>query len=273
MIVQPTHEKPGRVNRSRVYFGPGFGRCSFECIGIGLGLGLAAPSASAPVPVNWSTVFPSTLFAIQSDLGITSSTTFTAADQSGNSKDFTSVTTGRPTMGTGPNGDPESVFDGSANQLTCATLNLPAPGTTPFFLFLIFRHITFVGSNPVVCGNAAALAAHLIYGVGGSPRLSANSGTDSAIPAAPPTIGSYECLEAYYSNTATDYLRRGSSSNTGIATGNNASTGYAIGGSGILTKANIGLLAAVGCSALPSGPQIAAARAKVIGMYGGTLIV
>jgi len=226
-----------------------------------------------PVPVNWSTVFPSTIFAIQSDLGITNSATFTAADQSGNGKDFTAVLTARPTLAAGPNGYPEIIFDGSANRITCATLNLPAPGATPFFLFLIFRHITFVGSNPVVCGNAAALAAHLIYGVGGSPRLSANSGTDSAIPAAPPAIGSYECLEAYYSNTVTDYLRRGSSSNAGIATGNNASAGYSIGGSGILTNANIGLLAAVGCSALPTGPQIAAARANVTGMYGVSIQV
>lgn len=224
--------------------------------------------------VNWASVFPSTIFSIQSNVGTSTGSTFTMADTSGNGKNFTATLAAMPTVGSGPNGLPEVIFDGVNQVITCSGLNLPAPGTTPFFLFLVFRHITFVGTNPVVCGNAAASARHLLYGVGGSPRLSSFNGVESAIPASPPAIGSYECTELYRSNSTSDYLRRGSgAAASGINTGNLASTGFSFGGAGVLTKSNIGLLAAVGCSALPSAGQIAEARALVTAMYGSNVQV
>lgn len=78
----------------------------------------------------------------------------------------------------GPNGNPSVLFDGVDDFLINAALNLPAPGTTPTFYWVIVRQVTWNGPGfgTLNEANNGALAQ---YQGGVSPELIQYNSGDS----------------------------------------------------------------------------------------------
>lgn len=164
------------------------------------------------------------LQAIQSDLGVTSSggLVSTWADQSGNGKNYTAAGAAQPSIGNATvNGFPVVSFDGVANAMTAA-LTLPAPGTTPTYIWMIIRQNTWVVNTGFVSQDNAT-GAHMIWQGSGSPDILSFEGTTNLTNTAA-ALGAWVRLEAQWQNSILDYLKINETNVTSINTGNSAST-------------------------------------------------
>lgn len=149
-------------------------------------------------------------------------------DLSGAGLHYTAATTARPAItAAGLNGRATLLFNGTANLMT-STLNLPAPGTTPTFTWMVFRQRTNWVANASIIGGSGANTMRLRQ-VTASPILdlfNGNNGPDNAGAA----LNTWVRMRAQAQNTVADYLRLGSTLATGIALGNSASIGRQLGG-------------------------------------------
>lgn len=208
----------------------------------------------------------SVLLSVQSDLGVTIGTGVSAwADQSGNNNHLVQATpSAQPTLTAGLNGFPGVLFDG-ASSLLVSPLALPPSGTTPTFVWSVWRQIT---SNPgisIYCGTAnpshtliATAAIQIIEYSGNSQNLETM------------TLNSWFRTEAYYSNSVADYLKVGSAtSNTGSA-GNLSGASYQLGNAGPIVSryGNMEVLAWVVINSLPSAGILSNLSAAAVAKYG-----
>lgn len=101
MIIQPTAAQTRRIERARIYSGPGFGPRSFECLGLGISLGLGHSPVSAG-PSNFGGYFQGRAIwqTFQTDQGFTYGGTLRAV--AGNTSTTVVTLTGAPTGGTIP---------------------------------------------------------------------------------------------------------------------------------------------------------------------------
>lgn len=197
-------------------------------VGVGIGSGVGVVDASA-----LSFVAPSAVLAYQrADLGVTvdgSNRVSAWADQSGNGKHFTQGTAGLQPLWSptgGPNSKAAVQLDTTAREMTQA-LALPAPGTTPTLIWLVWMTDAW-SSNSRLVGSEAASTKHLIFATGLTPQLSIYNATQRADNTAG-TVGSAFRIEAYFSNSAADRLKIGATSQTGASAGNNASASRILG--------------------------------------------
>lgn len=272
MTVQLANERAARrevarSKRARTYSGPGFGPRSFECLGVGIGVDIG-DGAAAGGTINFTSYFTggNILQSVQTDLGLTIGTSW--IDQGSGGKNYTSATW--PTAGSGLNGFPTLLFNGTSQYLSSA-LNLAAPGTTPTWIGMVLKQVAWT-SGRVILGDTPGAGA-LIWQTGATPAINQNNGANGN-SVSTPSIGTWECLEAAFTFGA-DYLRRGSTTvNTTTSSGNNASTGRFIGAYGTPAGyTNIEVASLIYLSAVPSGGQIAAWRAAVTAKYGGSVAV
>lgn len=189
-------------------------------------------SAIVTVSVDLSSFFTggTVLQSVQSDKGITTGATFTWTDQSGNSKHYTQSTAGKqPSLTAGLNGNPGLSFTFGAATLLASALNLPAPGTTPTWMGIVWRNITPFGNARPLCSTDGLTA--MVYMSAADTKLQQYSGNGGNIDLGV-TAGTWTCDEFYFSNSASDYIKRGSAAPvTGTGAGNSISTGRNIGGS------------------------------------------
>lgn len=230
----------------------------------------AIPPRKKSGVINFASFFTpaNVLQSVQSDLGLTvvGGNVTAWADQSGNGKHYSqATTTQQPKTTVGLNGFPGVLFDGVDDYLASA-LNLPSPSTTPTWIGLVFRQITWLTQSYVV-GDSAAQG-HLIYQNNASPQLRQYDGVSGNLNGAI-ALNTWECTDAQYQNTTADYLRRAASIVTGASAGNLASTGRGLGAStNNFNFSNIEVLAAIYVSGVPSAGQLAAWRAAVVAKYG-----
>jgi hypothetical protein len=171
----------------------------------------------------------------RSDLGITIGTGVSAwADQSGNGRHYTQGTGAAQASYNatgGPNGRPSLLFDGTDDFLEAAAFNLPAPGTTPTYLAIVFRIVSWT-SNDRLFGDAATVGVrHGAFMAGASPEIRGQN-TFTAIANTGAAVGTYVRGEFYFSNTASDYVRCANTNVTGSNMGNGTSTGRRLGTDG-----------------------------------------
>jgi hypothetical protein len=252
-------------------------RDSRKAIGLGLGLGLglsSAPGAGGAAVVRFYSFFTGVIQSIQSDLGITTiSGGVSQWDDQVGTNHYTQATAGtRPTVGVGPNSFPEIIFDGVDDFLNCA-LDLPAPGTTPTFVWAVYRIISApAGNAPIVGGDRTTGC--FVYSPAGSKSTNQYNGTVTNSNSG--SAGSnYVRGEFLFSNSASDYSKAGSTVVLSGTPAGNQDPGASrnLGGGSGNTALNVGLLALVHLNNAPSTGQKAAADAAVTAKYGASVNV
>jgi len=182
----------------------------------------AAPAAAAPVTPL--TILGSLAWWVRADLGITIGTGVSAwADQSGNAVNFTQGTgASQPTLvASAINGKPAVQFDGVDDRMN-ATFARVAPGTQPFYLWLVMKQIAWTAGVRII-GDFVVNGCFLLQN-SASPQIAqfnaatANSGGGA-------TVGSYFRVESQFSNSTSDYIKKGSTNTTGANAGNGAGGG------------------------------------------------
>jgi len=171
---------------------------------------------------------------IRSDLGITIGTGVSAwADQTSNHRDFTQATGGsQPTYNASDAtiGNRPSVATDGVAQFLDSTWSRPAPGTTPTWMWFIFKQVAWTG-NAVLIGDLT-VNRFLLQQFTASPQVRSFDGT-----AGPTTnalaVGTWGRGILQIQNTTADSLKLGSGAPvTGTALGNNVGTGTKIGCNG-----------------------------------------
>jgi hypothetical protein len=188
------------------------------------------------LPVDLSVFFtPGTVLqSVQSDLGVTQGATFTWSDQSGNGKHYTqSTAVKQPTLTAGLNGYPGVLFTQdfgtpANSDVLVSSLNLPAPGTTPTWIGMVWRNITPSANGRPFCDNSTGIS-QTAYMYASDSNLGLFNGGPG--PQSNFTLNNWECSEFYFSNSAADYIKRGSNAAvTGAGANNGTGAGRNLGG-------------------------------------------
>jgi hypothetical protein len=259
VIVQPTTEQVeafarrpmgGRLNRGR------FGRRA---------------ASSNPFTILGAT---NVVAWWRSDLGITlnGGNVSAWADQSGNGHNLAQGTAGlQPAYDAtgGPNGRPKLDFTGDI--LVNSTLNLPAPGTTPVFFWLVVSQIDF-SVNARLFGTGVNMA-----GMTQSSSGNVNHYNQTAANVTAFALATFKRAESYFSNSTSDYNKVGSATTTGTNAGNSDPSAQLVlggfdAGGGPVVSANIRCCEFFITNALPSGAQITALDAYATSLYGASMV-
>lgn len=227
-------------------------------IGLGLGLGIGQNYGSAGAggggsSGNFGAVFTAqgltVLHYIRSDLGLTKTGSIINSWAAQTGPTITELTgaAGIGSAGTGLNSHPSIISNGST-QVGTYTLALPAPGTTPTFIWFVARLLS-APNTPNILFTDSALAGYSVFVNNGTTNMYINDGSGAIGPVtmATNTWGCGEIVAA--NNGATDTIKFGAGAalNTGFQIGNNSSSTRGIFGSpsGGAVKGNFELLTAV----------------------------
>ncbi len=176
------------------------------------------------IPATPLTILGNLAWWIRADLGVTIATGVSAwNDQSGNGVNFTQGSgTKQPSFAASAiNGQPAITGDGSNDSLN-ATFARVAPGTQPFYLWLVMKQVSWTTSDSI-CGDFTVNGC-ILFQLSSSPNLgmfnassvNANNGN---------SIGSFSRIESQFTNSTSDYIKVGSTSVTGANAGNQAGGG------------------------------------------------
>lgn len=117
--------------------------------------------------------------------------------------------------------------DGTSDFMTCTTYACPAPGTTPVYMWFIYRSVVWTAGRVVVSSTSATQSNCLLVHNAVSPAMRGNNGT--LLENAGPTVGTWNRCEMQFQNTTSDYVKIAATNATGTAMGNN-SQGLGAGG-------------------------------------------
>jgi hypothetical protein len=116
------------------------------------------------------------------------------------------------------------------SDVLVSSLNLPAPGTTPTWIGMVWRNITpSANGRPLADVSTGISQTMLMYAADSKlQQYNGNPGNQDTVGI---TLNTWSCDEFYCSNSASDYLKRGSNTAvTGTGCGNGTGTGRTIGG-------------------------------------------
>lgn len=234
----------------------------------------AGASAGPTDPLTIITSVPWAVYLV-GDLGITLGTGVSAwADQSGNGNDATQATgIMQPAFNaSGLNGRGTLGFDGSNDHLVFSSLDLPAPGTTPIWIWTVFRQDAWISGDSLYGAGASVVRCRKM---GVTPQLRPSNASDGPLNAGA-VVASWCRLENLFTNSTSDYLKLASTTATGSNCGNNdpASGAFVLGshvtGSSFAdsTHAAFGI-----CLGNPSGAEKTALDAWVAAYYGAGVLL
>jgi len=235
---------------------------------------IATTAPAAAAPTTPLTILGSLAWWVRADLGITTGTGVSAwADQSGNGVNFTQGTgASQPTLVAGAiNGQPAVQFDGVDDRMN-ATLARVAPGTQPFYLWMVLKQITWTAGVRIV--GDFVVSGCFIFQNSASPQIAQHNGAN-ANSGAGAAVGSYARVEAQFTNTVGDYVKRGATNSTGGNALNNAGGGtWQLGarGDSAGAPANIEIAEAFLFLGTPSAGQRSSLDAYCTGRYGAGLV-
>jgi hypothetical protein len=210
---------------------------------------------------------------LRADQGITLATGVSQwSDLSGNGVTFSQGTgTNQPSfVSNAINGRPAVRGDG-VNDLLNATFPRSAPGTQPFFVWLIYKGVTFTNGDYILGDlSGAGMVVRQLSPDAISVTNGAGIPSNSGIP-----TGSYGRIEILAQNSSGDYLKCSSSSTTGSNIGNSAGAGtlqlFSSGASA--SPANVEIAEAFWFRGIPSTYQKAYLDAYAYLRYGPTLLI
>ena len=182
-------------------------------IGIGIGICFGSGGVAAPIPEPPETLGANLILRCRSDVGTAASWT----DQVGGAHFVQGTGANQPTINAtgGPNGTPSFLFDGVDNYMV-SPINLPAPGTTPTYLWLIFRQVTWTSGRRLL-NSGTANRMHFLQ-TGATPQINSGNGVNYSNTNA--TVNTYRRAEVLWNNAASDYFKIGSVETTGAGMGN-----------------------------------------------------
>lgn len=197
-------------------------------------------------------------------------------DASGNGKHATQATGSKqPALQSGGlNGRNTLLWDGSDDWMQLAGWDPPAPGTTPIFIWAVFRQLGWTVGKSIYAGSTSTRL-RLAQSTS-TPGLTGNNTTATSLNNGA-AINTWVRSEHLFNNSTTDYLKLGSTSVTGVNQGNtDALSGSFILGaqsvsSGSTQCANVELACILGLTYNPSGAELSAASAWVTSFYGGSV--
>jgi hypothetical protein len=207
--------------------------------------------------------FPGSYVHYQGDIGW-DPVLNTLQDLSGNGHTATLKAATAPTVTVGQNGKAGLGFTLNTTGLIWA-MALPAPGTTPYYVFSVIKQNSWVLNSVIFVGPGSPGFFQKVA----TPKIAAQNNVN--FNAAALALGSFGAVEAAFMNSTSDYIKAGSGlavpgNNTGnaadagmFALGNNAASGGAIFDL---------LLFVIGPGAVPAG-----ARAAVTNYYGAGVLV
>jgi hypothetical protein len=175
----------------------------------------------------------------------------------------------QPVVGT-LSGRPNIIWSG-AQRLFESTLPLPAPGTTPTFVWFVARQTTWVINKALFAGAGVSVNISLLTKVA-TPNVQQFCGSVNNTIGIP--VGTLVRGEAYYSASAADYVKVGATiGNVGSCGGTAPSTGFSIGdGSTGAFPAFVDYQAMILFNNKPSGAVLAALSAAASVMYPGIAV-
>lgn len=258
-------------------------------VGIGIGLGssgagVTPPPGSSGGPTDPLTIITSKtwLTFISADIGVTSASSRISKinDQSGANKHAIQATGGaQPLLNVSSLNTHNSWTNVSsrADRLAfndTSALDLPAPGTTPTWMFGVMRMLVDT-SGQSFWGATNTTTMRCLRGAALQYRQ--NNGTNGGLAGAI-AVNSWYLVRALYSNAVGDYLKFGNVTvGTGTATGNNdpASGAFTLGsGTAAGATASDTEWACFGiCNGDPSGAEQTALISWVTGYYSNLVIV
>jgi|SRR6478736_102230 len=221
--------------------------------------------------VDWTTYFPGAWAILEPNVGTTDNgTTLTVTDRSGNGKNGTASGTARAAITASLGGCNSLVADGSDDVLSISGLTLPAPGTTPYYVFAVFRYLA-TAADACLLGNGDAAYGNRVGCLSATPSTGFYH-KNANVAGVSVTINplNWNILEIKRSNNASDTTKIGAVSATGNA-GNDAVSNVRVFHSpGAGVPANAELLVLV---YTPNLPDWSAVRAAVTAKYGGSVAV
>lgn len=172
------------------------------------------------------TILVTMLQWVRADLGVTIDTGVSVwADQSGNGADYAQATgTAQPAVTVADvslNGQDTITFDGTSDFLA-ATLALPAPGTTPTFIWAILRQNAWTITRNIFSDTTATRL--LIFQQTAEPGITMASTTQVNNNTAV-AVGAWCRLACQFQNSTSDYLKLAATSVTGASANNFAGGG------------------------------------------------
>lgn len=200
------------------------------------------------------------------------------ADQTANAKDYTtSGASVRPIIGDDASGRvvntfPSLSFTASLNHAMTSSLNLPAAGTTPTFVWMVAMVEGATVSARLVSANNAANSM-LVMTNNATGQIAQYNATQTNA-ANGPGLTLWRRIEAFFNNATTDYVKNGADTTTGNNSGNIAvQTGRVIGKQPGGTMGDFSILALLYCSGKPNASELAALSAAVTAKYGVVVTV
>jgi hypothetical protein len=211
---------------------------------------------------------------LRADKGITIATGVSQwNDLSGNGVNFTQATAAnQPTfVSNAINGCPAVRGDG-VNDLLSATFPRSAPGTQPFYIWMIYKGVGFT-SNDCIIGDFSG--AGMVCKQTGTTSIFMYNNVTSNVNGGVPATGTYGRIEWQFQNSTSDYSKCGATVVTGQSAGNAAGAGtlqiFSSGASA--APANIEIAEAFWFLGTPSAYRRAYLDAYAYLRYGPTLLV
>jgi hypothetical protein len=190
-------------------------------------------------------------------------------DRTGNSRNYTNLgadsTLPLWAIAGGPGGRGAVSGNGTARFISNANWNPPAPGTTPMYWRAIARLNTWT-NGAHLWGGATASRLALVCTTS-TPNVAIRNTTASTLVAM--TLSTWFRVEAYYSNSTSDFLKVGATNVTGINVGNNDQAAHALFGlttGASLSNSSIAKLEIF--AGLPSNAERTAMDASDLAYYG-----
>lgn len=234
-----------------------------------------APAAGTPFPLTGAAAGLSWAWAAGSSLADNTWTATNAGladQQTGNTiHNYTQATAAQqPIITVGLNGRCGFATDG-VDDLLLSTLDLPAPGTTPWSFFGVYRILVAPGANGYIITD---------LGGGGAIFVSAGTRDSKQYNGAAFNVsngsaaGAWGRVELSFTNSTSDYIKFGATPATGTFTGN-ADPGATrrIGGQGGAALVSCEFLNGAYLLGLPSSGALAAFSAAVTQYYGASVVV
>lgn len=232
----------------------------------------------AAAPTTPLTILGSLAWWVRADLGITLGTGVSAwADQSGNGVNPSQGTgAAQPSLIAGAiNGQPAVRGDGVDDLLSAAWARV-APGTQPFYIWLVFKQIAWTVNKAVLTDfNAGATVGFALRLRTASPELRMQNTASLVNPNTGAAVGSYVRGEMQFTNSVADYLKLGATSVTGGNAANMAGGGSIdLFGSSVVAAVfgNAEVAEAFAYLGTPTAPQRTALDNYCTGRYGAGLV-
>lgn len=233
------------------------------------GGGTTAPAAWTPANISSVTKY----FWLRADLGVTVATGVSAwADQYGLNNATQATGAAQPTLSASDaafNNQASITFDGTDDALVFTGLDLPAPGTTPFWVWIIFRQLSWTSLDWIFAAGNNTVALQQFTA---EPQLRIINGIAVSTNSGAPTGTAVRGI-ASFTNSVADYLKLASTVVTGVASGNNdpisGSFGLGARSAGLSGFCNVAYAEIIGLAGEPT--ELAQLEAYGTARYGAPL--